>query len=203
MNAPAIEDWASRDLADPAMMNRRVRDVHSHLVRPPAVRVIGVEWLARKGSYTHLPCYPVGKQPAGIAYETRSGMTPTNSAGNVVGLVAPIDGRYRYTIGGNVSPGLQSAGADQVHMMWLDIAVLPSADFNTSSVGNNAFTTGSLSSWTAYSNCGTVTVEVPMRAGEFISCVAHTPDLAGIGWADARFHTTACFQELRWIGEVP
>lgn len=203
MNAPVIEDWAPRDLVDPAMMNRRVRDVHAYLLRPPAVRVIGVEWMARKGSYTHLPCYPVGKQPAGTAYETRSGMAPTNSAGNVVGLVAPIDGRYRYTIGGNVSPGGQSGGADTVHMLWLDVAVLPAVDFNTTSVGNNAFTTGSLSSWTTYSNTGTFTVEVPMRAGNFISCVARTPDLNGIGWADARFHTTSCFQELRWIGDIP
>ncbi|GAA0406132.1 hypothetical protein [Streptomyces luteireticuli] len=204
MAAPLIESWVARSLADPGVMNRRVRDVHAYLLRRPAVRVIGKDWTAPQGSYTHLPCYPVGQQPTGIAFETEPGMAPTNSAGSVVGLLAPRDGTYRFTVGANVAPGGKAASSpDQPALLYLDVAVLAQPDFSTSAVTANAVTTGALPTWSAYSLGGTFSVDLALKAGQFVSVVARTPDLSGISWSDPRFHTASCFQELRQIGELP
>lgn len=204
MPAPEIETWTARDLVTAETMNRRVDTVLDYLTRPPAVRVTGREWAAPVGSYTHLPCYPVGQQPAGIAYETQPGMAPTNAAGNVVGLVAPRTGLYRYVVGANIAPGGKPIpGPDQPAPLYLDVAVLDRPDFNTAAVGTNAITTSALPTWSAYSNSGSCAFELSMNEGQFVSVVARTPDLSGINWADPRFHRTACFQELRWIGEIP
>lgn len=198
---PTPETWGQRELIDATTMNRRVRDVHTFLSKSPAA--VRVEGSARTNLATGTPslCYyaPVGATPH--SYATDPTMAPVDSsAGGVVdGVKAPIAGRYKLTLSGNVAAVTAQAAARVCYLM---AAVNTTATGVTVAAG--AFMTFPLTNWSTIVHAGCKTVEVKLNAGDIVR-VACRMDGSAFAWASGNDtgYTAGSFIELRWIGEVP
>ncbi|MCZ4119046.1 hypothetical protein [Streptomyces sp. H39-S7] len=184
-----------------ATMNRRVRDVHAFLAKSPAA--IRVEGFSRTNLPAGTPalCYytPVGASAHSYASNPSMAIVGGPSGTFLDGVKAPVDGRYKLSIGGAVTAVTAQAAA---RVCYLQAAVNAAA--TDTAVGVGAFLTFPLTNLSTTVHQGAMSTEVVLRTADTVR-VACRMDGSAYNWAsgsDAGF-TQGSFIELRWIGEVP
>ncbi|MFI1796346.1 hypothetical protein ACH427_03150 [Streptomyces sp. NPDC020379] len=210
MTIPVVESWAPRELEDAAKLTRRINAVHQFLANPPAARITGMR---RKklpqGAFSVLPFYPPGTEPGPVtSYQTWPGMVPVSKADWTMGsdtawqLVAPVDGRYRITIGGAFTA---DAGADDLrHQLWVEIGV------NMTTGSGDAVAAASVDSFspaqaTRFTMVGGHSTVQRLTTGSKIQFAAKCLSSPSYGWADDEVsaqYRTGSFAELRWVGSI-
>lgn len=212
---PTITSWTSREIADAAIMNARVRDVNTWLANPPAARVHGKPTAIATSVPGLLTFWAPGKETftptttAGLvvaSYQSVSGMIKIETDEvTVKELVAPVAGRYRITLGA-VAGGSVAApvGAPFNCNTYLGVNPSTAGDEGTAVV-NAAITGGSLAPFSTFTCFGTRSMDTILAAGARIRAAA---EVEGTAWTFANSATTPTYQsssflELRWIGEVP